>query len=169
MNAVTSLAVAVLVGGTFAAGVLCVLSALPRWRAASLTVRIAPYVRDVVADERMPAGLLPHAGMLPARERTSWHRARRTLERLAGGGEALRQKLSQAGLAIDPVIFRGRQLGWALAGVGAGALLMIVLALLGRLSALAVAVPLLAGVAAAVGYDSQLSARARARRSRLTE
>ena len=169
VNGFSAFASAVLIGGAFAAGLLCVLAALPRWRAASLAVRIAPYVRDVVADEDMPRGLLPAAGVLPAGGRSVWHRAQQGFERMLGGGEALRQRLAQAGVHTDPVTFRGRQLGWMLAGIGAGALAVVVLAVAGRMSVPVTIIPLLSGALAAVGYDMQLSARAKSRRARLTD
>ena len=86
MSGVTDLALAVLLGGALAAGLICLLAAMPRWRAASLTARIAPYVRDVVADERMPIGLLPRAGVLPAGASSLPQRALRLFEQLVGGG-----------------------------------------------------------------------------------
>ncbi|WP_341945076.1 type II secretion system F family protein [Microbacterium sp. LWH11-1.2] len=169
MSGLSVLASAVLIGGTLAAGLLCILAALPRWRAVSLTVRIAPYVRDVVADEDMPRGLLRGAGMLPAGNRGLWQRAQQGFDRMLGGGEILRLRLAQAGLSADPVAFRGRQLGWLLAGISVGALAVIALAVAGRMSAPVVAIPILAGATAAVGYDMQLSVRAKARRGRLTD
>ena len=45
MSGITHIAIAILIGGAFAGGVLSILAALPRWRAISLTARIAPYVR----------------------------------------------------------------------------------------------------------------------------
>ncbi|MFS0913159.1 type II secretion system F family protein [Microbacterium sp. 179-I 3D2 NHS] len=169
MSVVTALASAVLVGGMFAAGVLSILAALPRWRAASLTLRIAPYVRDVVADDDLPRSVLPSAGLLPVDRRSAWKHAQRTFGRVMGGGEALRQRLAQAGEGMDAVAFRGRQLGWLLTGLGAGAVAVIALALAGRMSVPVALIPLLAGAAAVVGYDMQLSARAKARRSRLAD
>lgn len=169
MSGISVLASAVLIGCGFAAGVLSILSALPRWRAASLAVRIGPYVRDVVADARLPRGVLPAAGALPASGRTLWDRARYAFERLLGGGESLRQRLAQAGVRTDPSAFRGRQLGWGLAGAGVGAVALTVLALTGRLSVPTGVMPLLCGVGAAAAYDLQLSARAKARRVRLTD
>jgi tight adherence protein C len=169
MSAFSALASAILIGGTLAAGLLCLLAALPRWRAASLSVRIAPYVRDVVADDAIPRGLLPAAGVLPLGGRDLWRRAQHGFERMLGGGEALRQRLAQARVPVDPGAFRGRQLGWLLAGVGAGALVVIVLVLAGRMSVPVVVIPVLFGTMAAVGYDMQLSARARSRRARLTD
>lgn len=169
MNGISSLAGAVLLGGAFATGVLSILSALPRWRAASLTERIGAYVRDVVSDEHLPRSVLPAAGMLPANARTVWHGVRDGFERMLGGGEALRRRLSQAGVSMDPATFRARQLGWTLVGIGVGAIALIVLALAGRLSVPTGALPLLCGAAGAAVYDMQLSARAKARRVRLAD
>lgn len=168
MNVLSEIAVALLLGGALAAGILLVLAAMPRWRAASLAVRIAPYVRDVVPDAALPSGVLPRTGVLPS-GRGAWHRLRDLFERLLGGGEALRQRLSQAGLAVEPSAFRGRQLAWGLAGLGTGAVLVVALALAGRMSAPVALLPLIIGAAAAVLYDSQLAARAKARRTRLTD
>ncbi len=169
VNGVSALAIAVLIGCGFAAGVLSILSVLPRWRAASLVVRIGPYVRDVVADDYLPRGVLPAVGSLPTSGRTLWERARGAFERLVGGGEALRHRLAQAGVRTSPASFRGRQLGWGLAGIGVGAVGLTVLALTGRLTVPTSVMPLLCGAAAAVAYDLQLSARAKARRVRLTD
>lgn len=169
MNGLSALASAVLIGGGFAAGMLSILSVLPRWRAVNLAVRIGPYVRDVVPDENLPRGILPEAGALPASGRTLWERARSGFERMLGGGEALRQRLAQAGVRTDPASFRGRQLGWGLAGIGVGAIALTVLALTGRMSVPTSVMPLLCGAAAAACYDVQLSARAKARRVRLTD
>jgi len=169
MSGITHIAIAILIGGAFAGGVLSILAALPRWRAISLTARIAPYVRDVVDDARLPASALPRVGTLPITGRTLWQRAKAAFERMVGGGDALRHRLSQAGVAMDAAAFRGRQLGWALAGIGAGAVLLVVLVIAGRMSAPVVLLPLLCGAAGAVGYDMQLTARAKARRMRLTD
>lgn len=169
MSGLSALAVSVLIASAFTAGVLSILSALPRWRAASLTVRIGPYVRDVVADDRLPGGVLPAVGMLPASAHTLWNGLRDGFERMIGGGEALRKRLSQAGMRMEPSTFRGRQLAWGLVGIGAGAVGLTVFALTGRLSVPTSVMPLLCGALAAVVYDTQLSARARARRTRLTD
>ena len=169
MSGLSAMAFAVLIGGGFGFGVLCILSALPRWRAASLSVRIGPYVRDVVADESLPRGILPVTGALPASGRAAWEGARGAFERLLGGGEALRQRLAQAGVSMEPPTFRGRQLGWGLAGIGAGALAVTVLAVTGRLSAPTVVLPMLCGATVAAVYDVQLSIRAKARRARLAD
>jgi tight adherence protein C len=159
----------VLIGGAFAGGLLSILAALPRWRAVSLSARIAPYVRDVVDDARLPASALPRVGALPISGRSLWQRAKIAFERLLGGGDALRHRLSQAGIMMDAAAFRGRQLGWALAGIGGGAIVLVLLVLSGRMSAPVALLPLLFGAVAAIGYDAQLTARAKARRMRLTD
>ena len=169
MRVVTDLAIAVLLGGLLAGGVLCVLAALPRWRAASLSVRIAPYVRDVVPDALLPPGILPTAGVLSVSGRTVWDRLRGAFERLVGGGDALRMRLAQAGSPLEASAFRGRQLAWGLGGLAAGAVIVIALALAGRMSAPTVVLPILTGVCAAAGCDMLLTARARARMTRLGE
>ncbi len=170
MSAITDAAIAVLLGGVLAAGVLSILAALPRWRGANLTVRIAPYVRDVVPDALLPQGVLPRIGVLPVGAATGlWGRLKVLFARVLGGGEALRVRLAQAGSDLDPASFRGRQLGWALAGAGAGALALIALVLAGRMSAPSVLLPIIAAAGGGIAYDMMLSANARSRRARLTE
>ncbi|HZU94378.1 MAG TPA: type II secretion protein F, partial [Microbacterium sp.] len=101
MSVISQVAIAVLIGGAFAGGLLSILAALPRWRAVSLSARIAPYVRDVVDDAHLPASALPRVGALPIAGRSLWQRAKIAFERLLGGGDALRHRLSQAGIMMD--------------------------------------------------------------------
>src|SRR5690606_5605200 len=169
MTAVPDVALAVLLGGAFALGVLGVLSAVPRWGALPLDRRIAPYLRDVVPDEALPAGILPRAGVLPVRGRRMPDRVRAGFERLVGGGEVLAQWLAQAGAAQTPAAFRGRQLAWGVGGLLAGALVVVAIALTGRITPPAVLLPLIVSAAAVVAYEMQLTARATARRTRLAE
>lgn len=169
MSGVTALAAAILIGGTFAAGMLSILAALPRWRAASLTARIAPYVRDVVVDEDLPRSALPRMAPLPTSGRTLWQRAQGIFDGMLGGGEVLRQRLAQAGLPLEPAAFRARQLGWTLAGIGTGAVVVIALVLTGRMTAPVAVLPVLTGAVAAVAYDTLLTTRAKSRRARLTD
>ncbi|REJ04361.1 type II secretion system F family protein [Microbacterium bovistercoris] len=169
MSGVTDAAIAVLLGGALAAGLISILFALPRWRALPLDRRIAPYVRDVVPDELLPAGVLPSPGLLPVSGRRTRDRLLTGLERMLGGGEALRQRLSQAGGDQQPATFRARQLGWTLAGLAAGAAVVIALAMSGRLSVPTALLPIIGAAVAAIGYDAQLTARAKARRARLAD
>jgi tight adherence protein C len=169
MTVVTDAAVAVLLGGALALGLLGVLSALPRWGAPSLERRIAPYVRDVVDDDALPAGILPVVGVMPVHGRRLWDRLRELLERILGGGDALRLRLRQAGLAQTPAVFRGRQLAWGVAGLLLGALAVVVIAVSGRMTPPAVVLPIITAAGAAIAYDMQLTTRARSRRARLAD
>lgn len=169
MTVVTDAAIAVLLGGTLALGLLGVLSALPRWGAPSLERRIAPYVRDVVADEALPSGILPAVGVMPVHGRRLWERLRELLDRLLGGGDVLRLRLAQAGLTQTPGAFRGRQLACAVAGLLAGATVVVIIAVSGRMTPPAVLLPPIVAAGAAIAYDMQLTARARSRRARLAD
>lgn len=169
MTVVTDVAVAVLLGGALALGLLGVLSALPRWGAPRLERRIAPYVRDVVDDEALPVGILPTVGVLPVHDRRLWERCRGMFERMLGGGDTLRLRLAQAGIAQTPATFRGRQLAWGVAGLVAGAVVVMGIAVAGRMTAPAALLPVIAAAGAAIAYDMQLTARARARRARLAD
>ncbi|WP_223171342.1 hypothetical protein [Microbacterium sp. NIBRBAC000506063] len=167
MTALTDVAIAVLLGGGISGGMLLVLASLPRWRTASLSVRIAPYVRSVVLDELLPAGVLPVVGTLPARARSGWRRMPELLGRILGGDGTIALRLSQAGQEADVTAFRGRQLLAALLGLLAGAALVVLLALGSRLSAPVVILPFLGAVGGALAVDAHLTARARARVQRL--
>ncbi|KNY06396.1 type II secretion system F family protein [Microbacterium sp. GCS4] len=169
MSVFSTMAVAVLGGGALAAGALLMLAALPRWSATPLAMRIAPYVRDVVAEEALPPAALPRVGALPATSRSLRGHALAVVERVLGDGASLQKRLAQAGAALNAAGFRSRQLGWTVAGIAAGALALIVIVLAGRMSLPALLLPILAGAGAAIGYDMQLSARVTARRRRLTD
>ncbi|MFJ4046664.1 type II secretion system F family protein [Microbacterium sp. NPDC089987] len=169
MSGVTDAAIAVLLGGSLAVGLLGVLSALPRWGATSLERRIAPYVRDVVDDEALPAGILPTVHVMPVHGRRLWDRLREMLDRMLGGGDTLRLRLAQAGAAQAPATFRGRQLAWGVAGLLIGAVIVVILAVSGRMTPPAALLPIIAAAGAAIAYDMQLTARARARRARLAD
>lgn len=162
----TDAAIAVLFGGLLSAGLLCVLASVPRWRATPLPARIGPYLRDVVPEEALPHGVVPRAGILPT---GLWQRMRIGFGSALAGSEMLRLRLAQAGSDVDAATFRGRQLGWTLAGAGAGAVLLIALALVGRGGAATVVLPVLGTAAAGLGYEAQLTARARGRQGRLAD
>lgn len=169
MNVFSSAAIAVLGGGALAAGLLCVLSALPWWSAADLVMRIAPYVRDAVADADLPPDALPRVGVLPAARTSAWRRGRVLFAHVLGGDDVLRRRLAQAGVSLDPSTFRGRQLAWTVGAIGLGAAALIMLVLVGRLSPPVALLPILAGAGAAIGYEMRLSARVNARRARLVD
>ncbi|WP_217181412.1 type II secretion system F family protein [Streptomyces sp. AC495_CC817] len=169
MTGFSALAVSFLLGGVLGAGMICLLAALPRWRAAALSVRIAPYVRDVVADTVLPRGVVPVVGVLPGGGVPVRALALTALGRLLGEGEVLRRRLVQAGSALEPAGFRARQLGWILAGIAGGAAGVIALVLTGRMSAPVALLPLLGGAISGAGFDALLTARAKARRSRMAD
>lgn len=169
MSTASAVALAVLTGGTLGGGLIFLLAALPRWSAVPLARRIAPYLRDVVAEEDLPAGARPRQGILPAGDHRLWARAQALFGRALGGSDALRRRLAQAGSASEQSAFRGRQLGWVLAGIAAGALILISAAVWGRMSPPVALAPALLGAGAGIGYDMLLTARVRSRRRRLTD
>lgn len=169
LSAATDAAMAILLGGLLGGGIICILAAAPRWRAASLTTRIAPYIRDAVEDAALPAGVLPDVGVLPVVAASGWRRARSRMLRGVGDGEGLALRLAQAGVDEEPAAFRARQLGWALGGFGLGSALIVVLALSGRMTPPVAVLPVLLGAGAAMGLDVLLSSRVKARMGRLSD
>lgn len=167
MSVVSDAAISILLGGLLGAGVICILAAAPRWRAASLTARIAPYVRDAVADAALPSGVLPVAGILPVDAASGWRRVRARLLRAVGDDDALSLRLAQAGLHEEPAAFRARQLGWTIGGFALGSALIVVLALTGRMTPPVAVLPVLLGAGAAMGVDVLLTTRVKARLGRL--
>lgn len=165
MTLVSDIAIAILLGGALAAGVLLLLAAFPRWRAVSLTARIAPHLRDV-ADLGDPGERLPWR--MPAGG--TWAGRVKGVFGLFGGGDAgVALRMAQAGLPGGPARFRSRQLVWVVVGLGAGAAATVSLVLLGRLSPPAALLPLITAAIAGACCDALLGARARARVSRLAE
>lgn len=169
MSALSAAAVSILGGGALAAGLLLMLSALPRWSATPLVTRLAPYVRDAVADDALPPSVLPAVQRLPASPRSQTERLRVVLERVLGASDALRRRLAQAGSDMPASVFRSRQLGWLVAGIGLGAATVVTLVLVGRMSPPVALLPFLLGAGAAVGYDMRLTARVASRRARLAD
>lgn len=169
MSGVTDLATAILLGGLLAAGFLCILATAPRWRAASLTARIAPYVRDAVDDAVLPSSALPRVGVLPLRAGSAWERLKDLFVRGLGSNEALAQRLAQAGIDEAPASFRARQLAWAVVGFGAGCVLVVILVLSGRMTPPAAVLPVLVAAAGAITVDLLLSRRVKARIGRLSD
>ena len=165
MSVLSGIAIAVLLGGALAAGLLLVLAAFPRWPSASLTARIAPHLRDVVdfgdPSERM-SWRMPVGG--------SWQGRIKSAFSLFGGGDTgVALRMAQAGLRGGPAAFRSRQLVWVLVGLALGAATSVVLVLAGRLSPPVVLLPILTAVIAGLCCDALLGARARARVARLVE
>ena len=165
MTGLTDIALAIVLGAAFGVGACCLLAVTPRWGAASLTRRIAPYVRDV-AD---PRGATPWSPGLATGSAVLWAGARARLGRVLGGADGVARRLRQAGWEMDVAAFRGRQLAWALGGVLAGGVVAVALALTGRFSPAAVVLPPVFAVTALVLCDVRLSAAARRRAARIHE
>ena len=166
MSGVTLFTCAVVLGVTFAAGALLALQRMPRWSAPTLSRRIAPYLRDL-AD---PAGMTP---LQPVRTVGDWRTVPRrmatTLASSLGGGEALAQRLRQAGRRSDVVAFRAGQLGWAVSGLAVGGALAIAATLAGRGGPVAAVLPPLVAAIAIVVADQRVSFAARRRVARIEE
>ncbi|MFG6502489.1 type II secretion system F family protein [Microbacterium sp. P05] len=160
----TESAFAVVIGCAFGLGVCLLLSLAPRVSAPSLSRRIAPYIRDVIDPQGLGPVLSPVSGMRDvAREVLT------AAARLFGGADALQRRLDRAGWGRDAAAFRSRQLLWGLAGLAAGGLVLVALAVVGAFTPVAALLPPIAAVAAAVLFDARLSAAARARARRVEE
>ena len=70
---------------------------------------------------------------------------------------------------MDAAAFRARQLGWSIAGLGAGGLIVVSVVLLGRGSASLALLPPLLAVGGLLGCDAWLTRAARARVGRVRE
>lgn len=167
--ALGDLASAIVLGTALGIGLCLLISLAPRWGAPSLARRIAPYIRDVTDPRGLDvtvAGGYGSAGGQPLSWASFVHRR---LGRWAGSDAVLTRRLRQAGWTIDAARFRGRQLAWAIAGLGAGGGLVVVLVLLGRGSPALGLLPPVAAVGAALAYDAWLTRAARARAARIEE
>lgn len=158
-------AFAVLLGCGFAAGVILVAAALPRWGAPSLARRIGPYVRDL-AD---PLGMTP----LPSVAERDVRRLARTLHlRLAvalGGSASVSRRIRRADWTLDVVGFRARQLAWAASGALVGAVAAVALAVSGSGSVAGILLPVVGGATGALLADAVLTRAANARIGRIAE
>ena len=146
----TDIALAVILGGGLAGGMLLVFSASPRWRARGLTARLAPYLRDVTDGDPSVAF---SAITVPV------------LNTAAPAWGAAVNRLSD----IRSSWRRSRALVWALLGAGTGAALATIVALTHGPQPALLAVPLAGGAAAVVAEQSARRATERARSRRLHE
>lgn len=171
MTDLTDIAIAIVLGGGAGLGLWSIASALPSWRVASLTVRIAPYVRDVTdpAGTSLPERLTDPTLAVARGARALWARAQARFARLAGGAESVELRLAQAGRPAGAAAFRGSQLVWAVVGSAAGALLIIVAVASGRFTAPVIALPAIGFVGGLVLADLALTSQARARVARIEE
>ncbi|WP_029144462.1 type II secretion system F family protein [Microbacterium luticocti] len=165
MTWATDAALAVVLGGALGGGMCLLLVLLPRWGAPSLERRIGPYIRDI-AD---PQGLTP---LTPVAVGAPWAGLGERLGRMLGGSDAVARRLRQAGRRADRAgvsAFRARQLGFLLAGLAAGGLLLVTIVLTGRFTPVAVLVPPVAAAAGAAACDLLLGHAARTRMARVEE
>ncbi|OCG75421.1 type II secretion system F family protein [Microbacterium sediminis] len=171
MTVLTDAALAILLGGSFGAGVWTLLALVPRWGAVPLGRRIAPYIRDVTDPEgtTLHDGAIDPGSALAGGARAAWLRLRVAVTRVLGGGDSVARRLQRAGLEPDVAAFRGRQLAWALGAAAAGGALTVALAVTGRFTGAAALLPVVTGAAGALGCDALLTARARGRSARIAE
>lgn len=160
MSLLTEISLAVLLGGAFAAGVALVATRIPRFAAPTLARRVAPYLRDI-AD---PRGLTPLGAV-----GSEWRTRRDRLMAALGGTTRLEQRLRQAGWTQDAAGFRARQLLWLVVGGLVGGVVVVVLALVGRMSPGVALLPPLVAVLTAAVVDLRLTAAGRRRRGRVEE
>jgi tight adherence protein C len=160
----TDAALAVLLGGAFGVGICLLLAVAPRWGAPHLERRIGPYIRDI-AD---PLGLTPVGSPLRG-SGPLWHNLQTRAGAALGGSDSVASRLAQSGRPADVAAFRGRQLAWAVFGLVTGGVVVVVVAVLGRFSAVAAVVPIVAAIAGAAICDLVLTRSAHARLARISE
>ena len=159
----SDIAYAVVLGTALGVGACLLVSLAPRWGAPSLARRIAPYIRDVT-DAR---GLDVASGTVSARP--VWDALQQRFASMLGGDGAVARRLHRAGWTLDVARFRGRQLAWAVAGLGLGGAVAVLMILMGRAVAVLGLVPPIAAVGGALAYDAWLTRAARARVARIQE
>ncbi|MDN3494747.1 type II secretion system F family protein [Planococcus sp. APC 4015] len=160
----TDLALAVLLGTAFGAGICLTVSIAPRWGAPSLARRIGPYIREVTD----PGGTtgIPVSGRGAG---AVWGDLQRRFARLTGAAPSVERRLRHAGWVMDAGAFRGRQLTWTAIGVGVGGILVTALAVTGRGGAAMWMLPPVAGATGAFACGAMLTRAARARVARIEE
>lgn len=162
---IDDLAAAVVLGCAVGAGLCLTVSRAPRWGAPTLARRIGPYIRDVTDPRGVGVDPMPS----PRDMVIAWRGLGHRLGALAGGDASIIRRLQQAGRKTDAGAFRGRQLAWAIVGIAAGGLVVVVAVLVGRGSPSLALLPPVLGVAAAATCDALLTRAARARVTRIRE
>jgi len=162
-----------LLGATFGLGLVIVAGRLLVSRRPSLESRVAPYVRDVSAVDRVWTPVAPSdrpsSALLELVRPTLVHGAAR-LERLLGGRESVQRRLVQAGSPMTVEAFRFSQVVWCLSGFG----LALLVGLLGPARQPSSALPwfvvcLGTGVLAILVRDSALSRSVRRREEQILQ
>ncbi len=172
MNAVMSVAVAVLLGGTLGVGLWSLLAAIPRWGAEPLVRRVAPYVRDVSDPQgtSLPsvAPADPAAFILRGLRRI-WGGLVGAVSRVWGVSDALTGRLGRAGWQLTAAQYRERQLGAALGAALVGAVCVVVARVAGNSSPAVMILPVLAAMAGALTVELMLSRAVTRRRARIDD
>lgn len=171
MSALPPAAAGGLLGLLAAAGALMVLRRVPAMRRPTLQDRLAPYLRDSGRTSRLIAAqrtLTP----FPTLERIAaplLRDATRGLERVLGGGHAVRVRLEQAGRDVTVEEFRVEQLLWGAAGLLGALLLSLALMARGSVEQPVVLLVgcLFAGAGGIVARDQALSGQVARREQRM--
>lgn len=166
----TTTALALPLGIALGLGLWTLLALMPRVGAPRLTMRVAPYLRDLSAEARdaverrpsEPASVLAGLGAPGAAQ------VRRVFSAVLGGSDGIARRLRQAGSSGDVESFRSRQLLATVAGAGAGVVIAGVLANAAAASGLLLAGIVVLGAAAGLIVPEQWLARAaRSRQARI--
>ena len=159
----TDLASSMILGSGLGLGICLLLAVAPRWGAPSLARRIAPYLRDVTEPQGLQTAPLGDGHDLAS----VWREAQKRFAQIVGGSASLERRLRQSGWAMDASAARGRQLAWAIAGVGSGGVVLVALVLTGRSSPAAWLLPCVCGLVAMLLWDVRLTQAARSRIARV--
>ena len=162
----TTVALAIVCGLGIGVGLWTIVSIIPRLSRPRLAHRVAPYLVDVSHSarsfvQRRESSPLPVFGSMLEPVLAP---VRSALLRMFGGSAVIEHRLRQAGLSLTVDEFRSRQLTWALAGLGAGAILTIAIAQVRSLPLVVhVVIIVMLGVGAFLtrGYLLQRAAHAR--------
>jgi len=163
-------ALAVPLGIALGLGLWTLLALVPRVGAARLSMRVAPYLRDLSAEAREVVDRRPSepASVLAGLAAPGAKLVGRAFSAVLGGSDGIAQRLRQAGSAGDVEGFRSRQLLATVVGAGAGVAAAGVLATAAAASGLVLAGIVVLGAAAGVIAPEQWLARAaRARQARI--
>lgn len=162
-------ALGALAGGLLTTGLLTAFGGLTARRPPSPAERIAPHVAgpSAAVPRRDDLGTRLDASTIERVLGPSLRSLSVRVDGVLGGGAALQSRLVAAGRAADTVVaFRLEQLTWAVVGLTAGAVLLVLLAVVGRpiRPVAALALVLICALAGALLRDRAL-ARAVARRA----
>jgi tight adherence protein C len=168
LNSTTALAVPL--GIALGLGLWTLIALVPRVGSPRLSMRVAPYLRDVSQAARDAVDRRPTepASVIAGLVAPGAARAARLLASVLGGGDGIARRLRQAGATGDVEVFRSRQLLSAIAGAGAGVVIAGILASAAAVSGLVLGGVVILGAAGGLILPEQLLARrARVRQARI--